>query len=474
MNCGIKNHSIELKNLENICFSRQIIRVFGKIANPCENKNVEIYQNDCEEPLKSIIVKKNFKHLLYLRENSTNIIRFKYCNEIIEIQIHHKSTDNINYDVQPIYIIPKNHDGKFQSIDNKFDDGIHFERALKKINTLMQLAQCIISSKISESDEITFVLNKCEVFHSFIDVVEAREINQFDLYDKIAAELLTKFGYDTLKKRKFVGFLSCTEFLGLDENEAYNYANIQRKTRANPSLGSGFLALLGSGTFFSLPDDSREVINAFSDKTIVDTKRLLDDSNYRRTFGGCFSTTLGTLCHEMGHIFDLGHTLTGLMGNDIDFVHRYFLNENFITEIMPKRNISNCQQQTINNADRNCSQKRLTKINKNGAYMEKYHEQKDNDMSFFEGNCSIILRNHKWFTQNEKIPTLHYNDEEKTINSLCESLALVEVRQNKSALLKKFWDLTGKDLKTFHIDINLDDSTIFAITQNGNIFKKNL
>lgn len=37
-----------------------------------------------------------------------------------------------------------------------------------------------------------------------------------------------------------------------------------------------------------------------------------------------FSTSLGAVCHELSHTFDLGHTVDGIMGRDFDRVGTLF------------------------------------------------------------------------------------------------------------------------------------------------------
>lgn len=46
---------------------------------------------------------------------------------------------------------------------------------------------------------------------------------------------------------------------------------------------------------------------------------------FRGTYGGCFSTTLGSVCHELGHTFDLGHSKDGIMGRGFDNIDLVFL-----------------------------------------------------------------------------------------------------------------------------------------------------
>lgn len=45
----------------------------------------------------------------------------------------------------------------------------------------------------------------------------------------------------------------------------------------------------------------------------------------RGTLGYCFSTTLGSVLHELCHTFDLGHTENGVMGRGFDNIHKVFL-----------------------------------------------------------------------------------------------------------------------------------------------------
>lgn len=68
-----------------------------------------------------------------------------------------------------------------------------------------------------------------------------------------------------------------------------------------------------------------QVLPRFLDTTVVDTEQLMDDSNYRGTHGGCLATTLGSVLHELGHTFDLGHTREGIMGRGFDYVDRVFM-----------------------------------------------------------------------------------------------------------------------------------------------------
>lgn len=41
---------------------------------------------------------------------------------------------------------------------------------------------------------------------------------------------------------------------------------------------------------------------------------------FSRIYGNSFSASLGAVCHELCHTFDLGHTTDGIMGRDFDRV----------------------------------------------------------------------------------------------------------------------------------------------------------
>ena len=65
-------------------------------------------------------------------------------------------------------------------------------------------------------------------------------------------------------------------------------------------------------------DHVLSVQSRLCDQTQVDSTQLMDDSGYRGTVGGCVATTLGSVLHELGHTFDLGHTEAGIMARGFD------------------------------------------------------------------------------------------------------------------------------------------------------------
>lgn len=471
----VAGHSVTLKSPgEGLVFNRNLVQLSIDVDSICSNECLEITRlNDgCVWHVSTF--NKCFKQLIKLLHDCDNHIELKYCNATVKVTLTHKSIQNARYDVQPIYIINRHSDGTFQSIGDDEHNGV--EAALRKIDLALELTQCIFSTKLNEHfGERSFELRTCEVFNSDLEADEARNMNQWELYDAMANELMAKHESEIKVHRKFVGFLSCTKFNGLSEGEEYSYENIKSKTFANPALGGGFLCLMGSGCFYSWPNNVEEVVDAFKNKKEIDLSELLDDSNYRKTFGGCFATSLGALAHEIGHIFDLAHTETGLMGNDIDYTHRFFLTENF-TECLPKRIVRSCHLQD-KKKETNCSNQRLTKIKKpGGVFLGKYYEQKGNDLTFFEPNCLTTLWSHRWFSQAQgDNRNLSFFEETRTVISKISPIKLVELREpdSKNAMLIKFWSLLEINVNEFQIPANekLSRVTIFAITSQGEILK---
>lgn len=476
------SHAIEIvKSFGESC-ERTNLLIRGVIRNICDCDRIVIRVNG-DKFETQISANKRFKRIIRLKENTLNSIDISYCSARLSLQVLQSAPnysllrrDDIDqplFDVQPLYLIPKGHDGKFQTTADDINNSA--DAALKKIDLIIDLAQIVISTKMFESfgDERCFVARKCEAWNSHLCLDEMREMTQWESYDAVADDIIKTFGEAFITRRKFVVFMSSTKFDGLNEGEVHSQKNIEAKTSSDAALGGGFLCLMGSGAFFSLPNTIDEVIKAFDSKKTVDTTQVIDNSNYRRTYGGSFATFLGSLIHEIGHIFDLAHTESGLMGNDIDYVNRFFLAENF-TEILPKRNVKNCSL-IDNRSDPSKVNQRLTKIKKPGEFMEKYHEQKNNEITFFEENCIMTLYQHKWFTQNDQISEFEFSMGNRTIRSIDSPLALVELRKrpDENSLLVQFWSFCHETINKFSFpsNINLNNLTIFAIARNGSIFK---
>lgn len=76
-----------------------------------------------------------------------------------------------------------------------------------------------------------------------------------------------------------------------------------------------------------------------ADKREVDRKLLFDDSGGRGSSGAVYSTTLGSVLHEIGHLFGMDHTLHGVMGRGFDDVMCWVCCDECPLHLAPKGNV---------------------------------------------------------------------------------------------------------------------------------------
>jgi hypothetical protein len=97
--------------------------------------------------------------------------------------------------------------------------------------------------------------------------------------------------------------------------------------RGHAALGGGRFAMFGSSALYTWAEGLAELLDRFSDGTLVDTTLVPDDSVDRRTYWANYSTTLGATMHELGHALSLPHPLEGdtIMSRGFDRFNRVFL-----------------------------------------------------------------------------------------------------------------------------------------------------
>lgn len=54
-----------------------------------------------------------------------------------------------------------------------------------------------------------------------------------------------------------------------------------------------------------------EIEKCFTNTSLIDSNKFLNDTAFRNTFLACYSTTLGSLLHEFSHTLDIGHNADG-------------------------------------------------------------------------------------------------------------------------------------------------------------------
>lgn len=101
----------------------------------------------------------------------------------------------------------------------------------------------------------------------------------------------------------------------------------------------------------------------------------------RGTLGGCLSTTLGSVLHELCHTFGLGHTDKGIMGRGFDNIEKIFL----ISDTSSPKTQSSIANKTNQNSIRNVGF--CNKITEKNLFCE--------DETYFTKSCAAFLSYHR-------------------------------------------------------------------------------
>nr|CAD7605228.1 unnamed protein product [Timema genevievae] len=338
--CMVDNHVISITNIRNgesICYSLAFIKghIHTKNQNMCHfNENLEgklvLHHLNPNDSLMSVsdwvILGTEFKCLINLHRGDNDLI-LEYCGTKLKWSIEYCPRRTV-FRVMPIYIICKGHNGEFQTPNGEENT---IQSACRRIAVGCKLIQCLTAEKLAESGlgRKTFQLEndlntqaaECTVFHSQLSVERARRLSPEELWEHFGRELMmSPLGNNN---RKFVAFLSCTRYIP-NGKKPDTYEEILSSMEGHVALGGGGLAIFGTGCLHTWPRGVEEVVPRFLNVTQVDTLSLMDDSCFRGTYGGCFSTTLGSVCHELGHTFDLGHTEGSIMGRGFDNLNLVF------------------------------------------------------------------------------------------------------------------------------------------------------
>ena len=145
---------------------------------------------------------------------------------------------------------------------------------------------------------------------------ETYRLSPDQLWETIGRELLTSSLGD--KKVKYLAFLSSTRYHNPRRIKPLSHSTTLQMTKGHIALGGGGLALFGTGCMWTWPCSLASVQARLVDPSPVDPGLSMDDSGYRGTVGGCVATSLGSVLHELGHTWDLGHTDQGIMARGFD------------------------------------------------------------------------------------------------------------------------------------------------------------
>ncbi|CAH1118927.1 unnamed protein product [Phaedon cochleariae] len=444
---ALKNHTISVINFTNqdtVTYS--IIKLIGNIQNAtsalCQNNdnNVHLIINNVK--VTTNLVNNKFKFLVELHRGQNRLI-INYCCEEKEIVLVYSSPKGY-HSVIPLYVICDGHDGNFQAPAWMKNTA---ESACKRISLCSKLLQCVTAEKLNEHGlgRKTFSLESdCQIFQSRLNYLEVRTMSQAELWENIGREIMkSPIGSDN---KKYLAFLSCTRYLG-DKYDASmkTHEDLLNITEGYVALGGGGLALFGSACLYTWPETFEDIIDRFEDEAPVDRTQFLDDSCYRSTLGACFSTTLGSVLHELFHTFDLGHTEDGIMGRGFDNIYKVFTKSDLATDnVLEAKKILRNKIEFKEELEPGSS---LAKdnIRKEFTVIEKFEEVDD---TLLTRSCAVILCYHKWFNclPVEQSSVLSFDSSNKLIKSTA-GVRVVEIRRIGSEMVLHNWVFDGRIMK---------------------------
>lgn len=476
-------HRIHITNYQaNECIKYATVLLKGTVSDCCltTGDSLCVRVRGYPESFPCTDIKRNrdgmgsFKCLLDLCPGE-NVIRVDYCNSSTTICLVYDdslATSQCCPIVKVYNVVCQGHNGCFQ---NHGSNDSTAEIACDKINVGIRLIQCLIAEKLYEAGfaRKTFQFIACQPFHSAMTVEEARNWHTGQIWNFLAREFIAS---DNCSKNvKYVGLLACTLYTGLGEDFAYSDRAVKANTRAHIALGAGDVALYGTGCLYTWPSSIRHAIECFDSKQAVAIDHQMDDSNGRRTYGGCFATTLGSLCHEMGHIFDLGHTIDGIMGNGFDFVNRVFTHE-AATVLLPRRFVNPCQQ--MDAPATTIQPSRFTQLKRSNRFLTEYQQQRNNDLTYFCDNSNVMLFYHKWLNSKKATSTPHTIafDRQNGIVVARLPLRLIELRDRRCALTIHYAAYTREKVFTYQLPAEFATSSsniydVLVLDDDGNIAK---
>ncbi|XP_022181698.1 putative zinc metalloproteinase C607.06c isoform X1 [Myzus persicae] len=456
-------NKIRLTNItNNEIFTYSTILIKGLVDSHDESNIIlKHYSHNGKQLAESrwTVNKNKFKIIIELKIGD-NMLVFKFANEVLHTKLVYKQRVT-NYTVCPVYVICADHDGRFQA---PVDHDNSVQNACTKITLCSKLIQMLTAEKMYEKGfgKKTFKVEKeCRIIKSSLTRRTVFNMHPEKLWEYIARELTA--GQNS-KTQKYLAFLSCTYWDG-------------QNLHGHVALGGGGLALFGTGCLYTWPSKLEEVLPCFMNMAKVDTGTLLDDSCFRGNFGGCFSTTLGSVWHELGHTFDLGHSKYGIMGRGFDNVHLIFTldNKNIAQEIKPANkgyiicieNYSN----TINMKD-DMSNNNNTNENEN----ETIDEYDSKHIICWSMGCASILSFHKWFNdfkeENNNEHTIDYVAKRNLLTSR-NGLRVVQLRREDGLVMHSWEFVKNNNKRTFILPVQLANNgiTIIAEDSYGNILK---
>ncbi|XP_016973516.1 uncharacterized protein LOC108040526 [Drosophila rhopaloa] len=467
-------HSIEVEQpLEAERVQHGLLLVKGRLQPKCSTARqlkatLDLPENPPREQLTQLSATGEFKLLFDLEQPETGpepkpecgdsdesvcLLELRSCTAARLIRFKYKPRQS-SYRVQPLYLLCQDEEKPVEQ-----------QRQVQSLIDLnLRLVQSIYAHKLQAAGfaNRTFTLNgECCSFRSQLTREQALAKSEDELWQHFAGEIIAcpQWGHQILLK--FVAFVACTHYDGdgVAASGDSSYASIRRHLKGHAALGGGGLALFGSAHFYAWPRTFSEIGDCVRSTERVDIARLPDESNYRRTYGGVYASTLGAVCHELGHCFDLGHTTEGVMGQGFDYLNRV-LTVDQPTEHLPQRIVTaaGAARRTAAAASAGPSEgsaaqrPRFTKLKlqSSSQLLDNYHNQRRHDSFYFGRNCAVILANHRWLNLELEETAASFEPADIQLNWATKEIVssrpirLVELRCNQNSLVAHYEEFEAR------------------------------
>jgi hypothetical protein len=224
-----------------------------------------------------------------------------------------------------LYVVCNDDDGSIQALESI--NTISSHQAIEKINLGLKLIQTFISEMMFKQfgSRKTFKFfneenneSICEYYKTSLKLKDALDMSQNELFLYFAKEISTnEVIYSS--NCKYVAVLSFTRYVETSNEDVYS------STKGFCALGSEWLAVYGTKCLLTWPQYINQIEDYFSNESILDKRLFINyDTQFSSLFYKSLSSSLGSLMHELCHIFDLGHNNTGIMARGFDYFYRFF------------------------------------------------------------------------------------------------------------------------------------------------------
>lgn len=217
---------------------------------------------------------------------------------------YEERSDRANY--RAVYYLASDSTGEFQSPFGEPNDIASAQKRLGVAMLMIQSACAEIQANAGFS-RTTFGMDLQPDGMPIVDVVVSENpfiqsvtteashnaLDNIVFYNRIRRQIIPISNNE-------VGFMAVPSFSRYDPST--------RTVVNHTALGIGSLALYGSAQMYTWAESIEEVSSHLQDETVIDRSVSFDDSGGRGTFWGNYSTALGVMMHELGHVMGLPDT----------------------------------------------------------------------------------------------------------------------------------------------------------------------